>query len=416
MLTRKFTAPLAVIAAVTVTMTGCGSAPSDERESSPSVSERPEPTGDSDEVALSGPDGPAGTAFWDIVDVPDDDVEPGHVHALQERTDAPSGGKGWNMVYVSETEPGTTTFVSGEIYVPTTPSEEPRDVVLWNHPTTGLSDQCAPSRNSVSDLRIPALQELLERGHIVVMSDYPGQGLPGPAYYMAGEVNSRASLDALKALEEFPELDLSGRFVQYGWSQGGQTSMHAEAIAAEYAPGFELLGTALIAPAVRIKDLTARSMQHDELAGYVISTLPGIKAAYPDLTYRDFLTDEAMEKLPDLSFGCWDIWETGSTLEDPYTDTALQDGTDWAEAMAEVDDFTPAGDSPFVIYQGDADTTTPVELTLREVDQLCAAGNEVEYLEFPGLDHTPVVPEAAHVFPAWAQARFDREQATDECA
>src|SRR5699024_11250499 len=67
------------------------------------------------------------------------------------------------------------------------------------------SDVCssdpAPSRREVNDIRIPELQQLLDDGHIVVASDYPGQGLPGQAYYMVGQANARASLDALRTLE-----------------------------------------------------------------------------------------------------------------------------------------------------------------------------------------------------------------------
>lgn len=367
-------------------------------------------------LTLSGPEGPEGTDFWNVFGAPEGSESAGDIHTLQERSDAPAGSQGWNIVYVSDISPDTKTYVSGEVYVPTAPSDEPRDIILWNHETTGLADNCAPSRRTVSEERVPALEELLELGHIVVMSDYPGQGLPGPTYYMAGAPNARASLDALKALDNLSEIEHSGRYVQYGWSQGGQTTMQAEAIAADYAPDFEPMGAALIAPAVRIKDLTERSMQQPELAGYVISTLPGIKAAYPDLKYRDFLSPEAMEHLPDLSFGCWDVWETGSTIEDAYTPTALQDGTDWADAMGEIDDFTPAGSVPFAIYQGSADNTTPVSLTKREFENLCEAGSPVEYHEFEGLDHSPVVPEAAELFPAWAQDRFDGKPAQDDCS
>src|SRR5699024_4320624 len=66
------------------------------------------------------------------------------------------------------------------------------------------------------DIRIPELQQLLDDGHIVVASDYPGQGLPGQAYYMVGQANARASLDALRTLEHLPEIEHSGKFVQYG--------------------------------------------------------------------------------------------------------------------------------------------------------------------------------------------------------
>src|SRR5699024_9255065 len=254
-----------------------------------------------DSLTLSGPDGPKGTDFWDVFGTPESSESVGDIHSLQERRDAPTGSQGWNMVYVSEISPDTSAYVSGEVYVPTTPSDEPRDIILWNHETTGLADNCATSRRTVCEERVPALEELLELGHIVVISDYPGQGLLGPSYYMAGDVNSRSTLDALKALDNLVEIEHSGRYVQYGWSQGGQTIMQAEALAADYAPEFELMGAALIAPAVRIKDLTERSMQQPELAGYVISTLPGIKAAYPDLKYRDFLSPEAGQCRDDVT-------------------------------------------------------------------------------------------------------------------
>lgn len=74
---------------------------------------------------------------------------------------------------------------------------------------------------------------------------------------MAGQPNARASLDMLRVAQKFPDANASNQFVMYGWSQGGQTTMWADNIAASYAPEFTGLGAALIAPAVRIKDLTS---------------------------------------------------------------------------------------------------------------------------------------------------------------
>lgn len=362
--------------------------------------------------------GPAGSNFWNVFRPPTATEQPGEILYAQERADAPAGSRGWNVVYVSEIQPGRLAYVSGEIYVPTAPATAPRDVVLWNHETTGVADACAPSRrNLVEDGldRVPGLAELLGQGHVVVMSDYPGQGLPGPAYYMAGQPNARASLDMLRVAQNFPEAHASRRFVMYGWSQGGQTTMWAENIAASYAPEFTGLGAALIAPAVRIKDLTLNSMQVPQLAGYVISTLPGIRAYFPELRYGDFLTTEGLEQFSAMADGCFDVWRTASTVTDPYQPDALVPGSPWWNALSAVDAFAPRGSMPFVIYQGAADRTTPVHLTLRERDALCAAGSAVEYVEFAGLDHVPVVPEAARLFPAWAAERFQGRAASNNC-
>nr|WP_315393351.1 lipase family protein [uncultured Duganella sp.] len=359
-----------------------------------------------------------GTSFWDITAVPPAGSAPGDILQAQQRTDAPAGAKAWDVVYVSEIQPGKLVYVSGEIYIPAGSTGGQRDVVLWNHETAGLADACAPSRRSRVEggrERAPGLEGMLAKGYVVVMSDYPGLGLPGPAFYMAGQPNARASLDMLRVAQKFSEANASRRYVMYGWSQGGQTTMWTESIAASYAPEFTGLGAALVAPAVRIKDLTLNSMTSAENAGYVISTLPGIQAYFPALKYRDFLTPEAMEQLPVLAAGCFDVWSAAAGVKDAYVPGALTPGTAWWTAMTAVDNFTPRGSMPFKIYQGSADTTTPVALTKRERAALCSAGSAVDYQEFPGLDHEGVVAPAAKVLPSWAEERFSGRAAASNC-
>ncbi|MEV0339072.1 lipase family protein [Nocardia sp. NPDC050713] len=373
---------------------------------------------DATPVQLTAKAGPAGTTFWDITDQPPADAEPGEIYWAQPRSDAPAGAQGWNVVYVSEIRPGVKAYVSGEIYAPVGRSDSPRDLVLWNHETTGLADNCAPSRRSLGageESRVPGIEALLAQGNVVAMSDYPGQGLPGATYYMVGDVNARASLDMLRAVRTLPELNTSNRYVEYGWSQGGGTTMHVESIARGYAPELEGMGAGLIAPAVRIRDLTLNSMKGPENAGYVIATLPGIKAANPDLRYADFLNPNAMEMLPVLADGCFDMWTAAQPLRDYYKPEAMAPGAPWSNAMAAADDFRPAGAMPFTIYQGAEDITTPAELTARERTALCKAGSAVEYNEYPGLDHESVVARGAELFPAWAADRFAGEQAPSNC-
>jgi len=360
-----------------------------------------------------------GTDFWSVAAPPPAGAKPGDVLQAQKRSDAPNGAIGWNVVYVSEIQPGRLAYVSGEIYYPAATATAPRDVVLWNHETAGLGDACAPSRRSTvenSHDRVPAIGALLAAGRVVVMSDYPGLGLPGPAFYMAGQPNARASLDMLRVAQKFPDAKASARYVMYGWSQGGQTTMWAENIGASYAPEFSGLGAALIAPAVRIRELTLNSMTTPTNAGYVISTLPGIQAFAPDLKYRDFLTQQGMEQLPALSNGCFDIWDAAAGVKDAYVANALVPGSSWWNAMTAVDNFTPRGAMPFAIFQGTLDTTTPVALTKRERSALCRAGAAVEYNEFPALDHLTVVAEAAGRLPAWMDARFKGQAAASNCA
>lgn len=158
---------------------------------------------------------PRGANLWSPPAQIASGAKPGDILWMQQRDDAPAGSQGWNLVYVSEVTPGELKYVSGEIYAPSSRVAAPRDVVLWNHPTAGNADSCAPSRRELKTLagasRVPAIEDLLSKGYVVAMSDYPGLGLPGPTYYMAGEPNARASLDVLKAVQNFPELNASKR-------------------------------------------------------------------------------------------------------------------------------------------------------------------------------------------------------------
>jgi pimeloyl-ACP methyl ester carboxylesterase len=338
---------------------------------------------------------------------------PGTIRSLEERADAPPGSRAWTVIYVSEIQPGRTMLVSGEVYVPMAPPPGARDMVLWNHETTGLADSCAPSLRAPIG-RVPALQEILDRGHVVVMSDYPGQGMPGPPFYMVGQVNARASVDVLKAVASIPGLDLSGRFVQYGWSQGGQTALHVEAIAEDYAPELDGLGSALIAPASEVSELVLRDMRQPAFPDFVISALSGAKALESDLEYSDILSPEGMDRLEFVNTGCADTW--GDDLPDsPYASTTLEASHPWASAIRHIDDFESAGSMPVVIYQGSEDVTTPTDLATSQAALLCEAGSAVEFRLFPGLGHESVVPQAAQGIPAWIEDRFDGELPTDDC-
>lgn len=366
-------------------------------------------------------EGPDGSSFWDTVPAEVAyGTEPGDIHWMQEREDAPQGSRGWNVVYASEIQDGDLAYVSGEIYVPKAKRGGDLPVILWNHETTGVTDACAPSRRDHGPdefPRIPALDDLLDRGYAVVMSDYPGQGLPGPAYYMSGEPNARASLDVVRAARNLPGLDLGDEIAMYGWSQGGQTTAWASQITGGYAPELDVVGSAVIGPAFNIRDLTLRSMQHTELAGYVISTLPGIKAAYPELDYADFLTTEGLAQFPAMAAGCWDVWETAATVTNPYLPDAMAEGGPWWNAMTDAQDFDYAriSELPFAMFQGTDDTTTPPWLTLETADAMCEAGVTVDYREVADADHGSSVTAAAEVLPGWFDDRFDGVEADASC-
>ena len=97
-------------------------------------------------LAQAPTEGPEGANFWRVPARADAGASRGDILWTQARADAPTGARGWNLIYVSESATGALVYVSGEIYVPQARgSEGPRPLIVWNHGTAGSQDACAPS-------------------------------------------------------------------------------------------------------------------------------------------------------------------------------------------------------------------------------------------------------------------------------
>ena len=105
-------------------------------------------------------------------------------------------------------------------------------MAMYNHYTISCSDECP-----TSPLRGDELPEILIQAHFtVVAADYEGFGETGDRVqaYCFGEANARASIDALLAAREWLKKEgytLSDSIVNYGYSQGGQTTVAAVKLA-----------------------------------------------------------------------------------------------------------------------------------------------------------------------------------------
>jgi hypothetical protein len=70
-------------------------------------------------------------------------------------------------------------------------------VLAWAHPTSGVVPRCAPSLAFFRFQMIAGLREMLQRGYLVVATDYPGLGTGGPRPYLVGVSEARAVLDSV---------------------------------------------------------------------------------------------------------------------------------------------------------------------------------------------------------------------------
>jgi pimeloyl-ACP methyl ester carboxylesterase len=335
---------------------------------------------------------------------------------MRQREDVPAGSEGWNLIYVTEGVGGRLVYVSGEIYIPIHEGAVERRVALWNHPTAGMSDACAPSWGGDPSVlsafgfeRTPLIGELLHRGHVVIMSDYQGLGTPGGTIYMDGSLAAKASLDAVRAARKFAPARAGADFVSYGHSQGGQTTLWTAALVGAYAPELRLRGALSISPAVDTLALTRWDIANPPLGAYVVMTAAGLSVSNPHLRLRDILTPAGLELLATMSDVCFATRAAAERIEEPLIrEEALARGQPWREVMEKNGDFYSFGASaPILIVQGDQDFDVPAQITRTVVARMRKAKMNVDYREIAGRDHFSIVPEASRIGRDWLNYCLD---------
>jgi pimeloyl-ACP methyl ester carboxylesterase len=368
----------------------------------------------------AGREGPEGHAFWQVPAAAAAAARRGDILWTRERTDAPRGSRGWNVIYVSESARGGLVYVSGEIYVPAQAAPDQRPLVVWNHGTAGSQDACAPSRTNVyvnGQTRVPALEALLARGFVVAMSDYQGLGTPGGAEYLDGPAQGKAALDAARAARNFAPARAGARVGMYGFSQGGQTSLWAAHLAAAYAPELQIVGIVPVAPAARHLDLSFYDLGIPANAGYFISRMAGLAVGHPEVQLRDILTPAGLEMLDANAWGCFEIFGRAAAMTEPYARReALEPGTAWRTLLEANDRFLPLPAAmPILLFQGDRDSDVPVQ-QIRELRRdICAQKGQLEYREASGVNHMDMNTQAAPFMADWFEERFRGAPAPRNC-
>ena len=156
----------------------------------------------------------------------------------------------WRVLYTSTGIDGEPIAVSGMVFAPTGPIPPGgRPVVSWAHPTTGIDDQCAPSRSPKPYDDVQGLADFLNLGWVVVATDYQGLGTDGMHPYLVGASEAQGTIDIVRAARNMDEAGASSNYFVFGHSQGGQAALFAGQMASAYAPELQLLGVAAAAPA-----------------------------------------------------------------------------------------------------------------------------------------------------------------------
>ncbi|POH72047.1 lipase family protein [Arthrobacter glacialis] len=345
-------------------------------------------------------------------------------------TAVPANAKAWRILYTTTRDDKTPAVASAVILTSTKPASGPRPVVAWAHGTTGYAPACAPSNlpEPFSSGAMPALDEIVDNGWVVVTTDYAGLGTQGPQPYLIGQGEARSVLDSVRAAKALDtqqaDLEMVPETIVWGHSQGGQAALWTGGLASTYAPELAITGVAAMAPA---SDAIGLVKNMPNLAGgslFASYVAAAYADTYPDVSFNDYITPVARTFVREMSARC--LSEPGVLVSLINAIAIDKDKTVFSKdpttgAMGDrLRQNTPVLPIPFPLFiaQGETDTLVVPSVQDAYVAGRCAEGQELTYKKYAGKDHMGVVspdsPLIAELL-AWTQDRIAGKPATGNC-
>ena len=336
---------------------------------------------------------------------------PGTLLRQQPVSGVPSGGKGWRVLYVTETANGTKAVSSGLVFAPGSAAPPApasgRPVVAWAHGTIGMGDSCAPSRTPNVESDIQGLSNFLNAGWVVTATDYAGLGTRGTEEYLIGQAEAHDVLNSVRAARQMSGVNASTKVSVWGHSQGGQAALWTAALR-DYAPELNVVAAAAAAPAAELPVLI--NHQWNSLAGSLIASevLVAFPVAYPGLSVAEVsswspgnIADAANKciqtGLIDLAVGHF-FGERTLLSKNPLTVSS------WAAALAK--SIPPYPTIPTYLSQGTADPLVLPGSNAQFVSHACASGSPLDALFIGDLGHMKAGSASAPSVFTWLQQRF----------
>ncbi|MFM8527003.1 MAG: alpha/beta hydrolase family protein [bacterium] len=392
------------------------------------------------------PQGPSGNAFYNA---PDRVVRKApHGKALraqaapQQFQDTYGGATVKKILYKSTDGRNRPVEVSGLLMVPSgTAPPGGWPLITWLHGTTGLADECAPSRDTAEELgggyiayANATINNWLEDGYAVVATDYQGLGPPGLHEYLIGTSEGKSALDSVLAARQV-NTAIGNKYAIAGHSQGGHAALWATKLARRYLRNHTLVGTVAYAPASQLSEqahLINQFTTNGGLAGLALQIIKGASTQMSkDIT--KVLNPRVLSRTDaGLSSGGRSLWQridyecsgeignaaggpSGIAAADLLMDNDLGTGGVFNNPIArDLDRVLKANNplfnnvpTPVYVPQGSADGTVfpfftndhPASVNVFGTGLVYllnqGRGNaDVTYQSFPGLDHTSVITDS----------------------
>jgi pimeloyl-ACP methyl ester carboxylesterase len=343
----------------------------------------------------------------------------------------------YRITFQTVDEQSNRVETQADLFIPYTASERAFPVLAHAPGTTGIGDDCAPLDEEAQgggwgSYRGHSLAYAAQ-GYIVVLPNWLYFDDPERSHeYFHSESQAHTLLDASRAVYRFWErdeaLDIQAHparaIFMMGYSSGGHAVFAARDYARRYAPGLAIRGVIGFGPTRDPYVL----MQEDPVFS------PYIVYAYRQI-YGAEIIDPADVFLPELVPGfdgallsrCVDdIFVTYSRsarrMYTPEFYQVLYDGRlaevypQFAEALAENASGLLGGEHiPVLILQGTADTVITPPSQRAFMEQLCAMGGSVTWLEYEAVSHVQTRWNSYRDVLAWMENIVEGGEPPSDC-
>jgi hypothetical protein len=372
------------------------------------------------------------------------------------------GAVAWRIAYVSSDIQDRPTISTALVIAPKgKPAAGGRPIIAWAHGTTGTAQNCGPSQvlnpaqplneyflvggTSWTDFGVPAVNEFISSGYVVVATDYQGLGGGGRHQYAIAATQGRDAINSIRAAGSMGLSGESRKALVYGWSQGGGATI-ASASMPDYInrkgtafDSLDVIGFVALAPqdlavvaaagtkddaiATNVLDEMAKSFSSDvfNFTHYAM-TMWALPGAFPDLRLTDIFTQDGIKAF-DQIFSKKCMHAAADTLSFNFSSTyqAFQNprpanAREWIKALVQgsVAPIKPV--APVVIYWGVKDTAVPPVMHKLYQAQMCKMGGNITRIQLPGEQShftTPAVSEPMYV--QWVKDRVSGKPLANGC-
>jgi dienelactone hydrolase len=346
-------------------------------------------------------------------------------------------GKAWRAVYTSVSGvDGGIREVSGAFFVPRgTPPKNGWPVVSFAHGTTGIGNNCGPSRQPNLQGYAPMIQWLLADKYAVALSDYEGLGESGSHPWLEPRTAAFNIIDAVRAMRAISPT-VSPRWMAVGYSQGGHAVWAANELNAYYGNDLQLQGSVALAPAANVTGLAdlvwSGSLTEDQRARVPLGIV-GLARYNPDLNEDAFLRGSAEFWREQLSRCVRDDSTVSQSENNPLAPVPWRAVVDRLRESNDVKPDSPQDvaklrdvlrrvalpqrplDKPMLVINGEHDALVLVDWVRSAVSRSCALGGRIEYLQIPDADHVDLIPKVVYTVERWIADRFAGTAAASNC-